>query len=423
MVGDGATTEGPSSGMDFSPSAEVGLITNQLDEFIAKEVEPMEQRHDHFLGEDGWENRAGGDGMAVDEFLEIERDIRQTSADAGFLTMHLPERVGGGGVSTLTYTMALEHLHDRHPDGFHGFVMGGVSPTMLRGMVDCYEDDYQRAAYFDPVMDGEKRAAFGLTEPDHGSDILRMDTTAEKCDGEWVIQGTKCFISGAPYADFFVVHARTSGNDGDATGISSFFVNADNPGLEIGKLQTYMGKPVSNHAFVHLEDCCVPDRNRMGAEGRGFIDTALEMVGEARMALAARAVGKSQWMFDRSVEYARTRRSSGEPIGEKQMIQDLLARLRVDIELTRWLYRYAAWQFDRDDETRWLQSAANWKGSELWAEAADTAIQIHGAAGVMSSLPFEREYREARGSRISDGTTQIHKRNIARAFLEPLDGS
>jgi alkylation response protein AidB-like acyl-CoA dehydrogenase len=406
---------------NFAQSEESRAVTSQIDEFIKQEVKPLEDEYDQFLGEHGRENAADEDGKMSDEFLELTQEIRRKSAEAGFLTMHLPERVGGGGVSNVDYLVALDHLYYRHPDGFHGYVLAH-GPEAFQGpnpsIIDAYDDEYQREKYFEPMMNVEKEMAFALTEPEHGSDITWMDSTGVRDGDEWVLNGAKCFISNAAVADFFVVSVRTSREDGDARGISTFFVDADNPGIEVGKLQFNMGDDMSEYAFVHLDDCRVPEKNMIGEEGVGFINTAIKYVGVSRLTLPAFACGRSQWMFDRCVEYCEDRKTFGKPIGTRQFMQGKLTDIRVDIEQVRWLYRYAAWKQDQGEGERWLQSAAHYRGSELWNETADKAVQIHGGSGVMSSLPFAYEYKKSRAPRIYDGTTEIHKRNIAREFLD-----
>lgn len=408
------------TGINFEPSDEFDLIRSQLDRFIEQEVEPLEAEYDHFLGEDGHANRCDDDGHITDEFLALRSEIRQKSAEEGYMTMHMPEKVGGSGVDILDYLMLVEHLHNRHPDGFHEMVISdGPSGTQgpTPALLPAHEDEYQRENYFEPMMAATKEHAFALTEPEHGSDITWMDSTARKDGDDWLINGTKCFISNADVADFFVVHARTSGEDGNARGISSFFVDADNPGLEVGRPQMYMGNRVSEQAFVHLDDCRVPERNLIGDEDEGFIQTAIEYVGTSRLVIPAFATGRATWMFEQCTDYAADRISFGEPIGKRQFVQGMLADLRADIEQVRWLYRHAAWLRDRGECPRWEESAAKLRGSQLWNRASDIAIQIHGGAGLMGSLPFEREYRNARGTRIYDGTNQIHRRNMARDFL------
>ncbi|MFC6954743.1 acyl-CoA dehydrogenase family protein [Halorubellus litoreus] len=414
-------SDSAAQGMHFEPSSEYNIIRKQLDEFIKQEVEPLEDEYEHFLGADGEENRAAEDGRMDPEFFELTKEIRKKSAEAGYLTMHIPEEAGGGGVSTLHYCMLLDHVYDRHPDGFHGYVLAhgpegfqGPNPSLM----SAYHDEYQREKYFEPMMNVDKEFSFALTEPGHGSDVTWMDSNAEQDGDEWVLNGSKCFISNAPMADFFVVSVRTSGEDGSAYGISSFFVDADNPGIEVGKYQHNMGEALAEHAFVHLDDCRVPDSQMIGEEGKGFFETAINYVGVARLTLAAFCCGYAQWMFDASIEYAEDRKTFGEPIGSNQFVQGMLSELRIDLEFVRWLYRHAAWKIDQGESERWLASAAKWKGSELWNDAADTAVQIHGGSGVMDSLPFAYQYKKSRAPRIYDGTNEIQKRNIARQFLD-----
>lgn len=403
------------AGMSFEPSLEVRMICDQLDEFIEQEITPLETEYDRFLGEDAEREMVDDEGRLVDDYLEIRQQIREKSVEAGFYTMYLPEECGGGGLGHLEFTMVLEHLYNRNPDGFHEFVfdLGSINGSV----VPLYHDEHLRERYFDPLRRADRHLCFGLTEPDHGSDVTHMDTTAEKDGDEWAIDGTKCFTSGSPYADCVMVHARTSGEDGDAHGISSFMIDADNPGWEVGKIQRPMGGEVGMQAFNYFEDCRVPEKQMIGEEGEGFIEMAIEWVGVTRLVIPAQAVGRSEWMFDQCVQYAENREAFGKPIGDRQFVQGMLAEMRTDIEMVRWLYRYAAWKYDRDEPERWLQSAAKLRGSELWNDVADAAVQIHGGAGYMRSLPFESQYRTARATRIYDGTDEIQKRTIARQFL------
>jgi len=401
--------------MDFTVSQEVELINSQIDEFIAQEVEPLEEEYDQFLGEDRERHIVDDDHRRVDEYLAVREQIREKSAEAGFYTMSMPERVGGGGLSALEYTLVIEHLHNRDPRGFHHMMLDGLSVN--HSILPLYEDDYQREEYFEPVMNAEKHMTFALTEPDHGSDATWMDTTAEKEGDEWVIDGTKCFISDSVEADFVMVHARTSGEDGDVDGISTFLVDRDNPGWEIGKIQRSMGTGGGEQAFNHFNECRVPESQLVGEEGTGF-RTAMTWVGGGRLSIPARAVGLAEWVFEQCVDYAETRKTFGKPIGSRQFVQEMLVQMRVEIEEARWLYRYAAWKMDRGEDARWLQSAAKLRGSNVLVDAADRAIQIHGGAGYMRSLPFEGIYRDARVTRIYEGSDEIQKRTIARQFLD-----
>lgn len=402
--------------MEFAKSQEVELICNEVDNFLAQEVEPLEEEYAHLLGETGVENRLTESGGVTDEFVELRARIRQKSAEAGYLTMHMPEEVGGGGYGLLEYLLVKEHLNNRHPEGFHEMAF---ETLLTPALTILHEDEYFRERYFKPMMAAETTVTIGMSEPEHGSDITWMDTHAERDGDEWVINGTKCWITNSSFADSIIVFARTDGTDGDATGISAFLVDANNPGWEVGKIQRPMGDDEAGRiAFNHFDDCRVPNKKLVGQEGRGLIDVAMPSVGYFRLAIPARAVGRSQWMFDQSVSYAESRETFGQPIGTRQFIQGMLAEMRADIEAVRWLYRAVAWQFDQGDGERWAQSAAKLLGSKLWNDVADKAMQIHGGAGYMRTLPFEGEYRDARVTRIYDGTDEIQKRTIARSFLD-----
>lgn len=411
-----AGAPGTADEMDFGQSEFVRTLCDQLDRFLEVEVEPLEHEHDHFLGETGEQEHIDEEGRLNDEYLEVIKDIQQQSVEAGFYAMHLPEEVGGGGLDALEFTLLMEHLHNRHPDGFHTEIVDLLSVTPA--IIPCYYDDYQREEFFEPVVEADKHVCFGLTEPDHGSDITYMDTTAERDDNEWIIDGTKCFTTNATFADVIMVHARTSGEDGDPKGISTFLVEEGNPGWEKGRVQRPMGGEIGRHCFNHFNACRVSDEQMLGEEGEGFTDAAMRLVGWTRLHLTAKCVGRAQWLFDQAVEYANDRRAFGDPIGSKQSVQNMLAELRTDIEQARWLYRHAAWRRAKGDPSRWEESAAWLRGGEVWNDAADVAIQIHGGAGFFKSLPFESEYRAARGARIYDGTDEIQRRTIAQELLD-----
>jgi alkylation response protein AidB-like acyl-CoA dehydrogenase len=402
--------------MDFAEPEIVRALTKQIDRFLETEVKPLEEEYDQFLGEDAERHRVDGDGHPVQPFVEVREEVQHRSVEAGFYAMHMPKEVGGGGLSMLEYSMVVEHVENRHPNGFHDMIQDVLSVNA--SLLPCYEDEYLREKYFEPVMTADKHIAFGLTEPEHGSDATWLDATAERDGDDWIVNGTKCYTSNSPYADAILMFARTSGEDGDARGISAFLVDRSNPGWEMGKIQRPMGSNVGSQAFNHFENCRVADARMVGDEGEGFLQAASSSIGSLRLYIPAKAVGRSQWMFDQCVEYTRQRETFGEPLGKRQFIQGMLAEMRTEIEQTRWLYRHAAWRSDQGEPSRWEQSAAKFRGSKLWNEVADRAIQIHGGAGYMRSLPFEREYRDARAARIAEGTDEIQKRTIAREFLD-----
>jgi len=403
------------AGMNFEPSQELELIKSQIDQFIEQEIEPIEAENEDLLGEHAERNALDSNGRVSDEYIAVHDEIIRKSAGAGFYAMQYPETVGGGGLDLLEFLLVLEHIYDRHPHGFHRNIVSGLSlPTEMQ------DDDYQREEYLQPYLNGEEMFAIAITEPDHGSDVTWMDTTAEHEGDSWILNGTKCYITDAVFADSVLVVARTSGDDGDSTGITAFIVDAENPGLELGRIHRPMGgldEGAGALSTIHFNDCRVPNEQLVGEEGLGLVK-ALDTIGEIRLRIPARAVGRAQWMFNECVDYACDRTVFGDSLGTNQFIKGKLAELRTDIEQVRWLYRRAAWRYDRGEGQRWEQSAAKLRGGQLWNKAADIGVQIHGGAGYMRSLPFELEYRNARATRIYDGTEEVHKLNIADHFLE-----
>lgn len=398
--------------MDFSEPSEATQLKRAIDEFIEREVEPLEREHDRFLGEDYERHVVDDDHYQVAEYRDVLATIRRKSAEAGFYGMGMPEEVGGGGVDVLTRGIVGEHVADRGP-GFHSAVLGGAGgPTAI--MLAC--DERQRAEYLEPLMAGEVTTCFALTEPAHGSDPHYMDATAEKDVDEWVINGNKYWITNGPYADFAMVFARTSGEKGDYGGITCFLVDADNPGYSVEKVHRTMGLTPGGQAELRFDDCRVGDDQVLGEVDQGF-ETAMSWIGGGRINIAAAGVGKAQFLLDLAVEYARDRETFGKPIGHRQGVSFQLADLATEIAQVRWLYRYAAWKIDNGDRARKEESMAKLRGAELYNQAADVAMQVYGGAGFMKDQPIEREYRTARVFRIFEGTDEIQRRTIARELI------
>ena len=398
--------------MDFSEPAEAVQIKKALDEFIEREVAPLENDHPEFLGEDYERHVVDEDHYQVPAYREIRETVREKSVEAGFYGMGMPEEVGGGGVDLQTKAIVTEHLANR-PPGFHGAILGGAGgPTPI--LLAC--DDDQREEYLDPLMAGEKTTCFALTEPAHGSDPHYMDATAEKDGDEWVIDANKYWITNGPYADFAMVFARTSGEKGDYGGITCFLVDADAEGYGVEKVHRTMGLTPGDQCELRFDGVRVGEEKVLGEVDRGF-QTAMDWIGGGRISVAANAVGSAQFLLDLAVDYARDRETFGKPIGHRQGISFQLADLATDIEQTRQLYRYAAWKIDEGERARMEESMAKLRGAQLNNRAADVAMQVHGGAGFMKDLPIERQYRGARVLRIFEGTDEIQKRTIARELV------
>ncbi len=398
--------------MDFSEPSEAVQLKKAVDDFIEAEVAPLESKHDKFLGADYEKHVVDENHRQVPEYRDIIAQVREKSVEAGFYGMSMPEEVGGGGVSVLNRAIVGEHVANR-PPGFTSGMFGGAggpTPIMLA------MDEEQREEFLYPCMEGEKLTCFALTEPDHGSDPHYMDATAEKDGDEWIINANKYWITNAPYADFAMVFARTSGEDGDYEGVTCFLVEADNPNYEVARVHRTMGLTPGQHGELLLQDCRVPEDRVMGEVGGGF-QAAMDWIGGGRINIASSAVGNAQYLLDLAVDYAKNRETFGKPISERQGISFQLADLATDIEQVRQLYRYAAWKIDNDKRARKEESMAKWKGAKLNNKAADIAMQVSGGAGFMKDQPIERQYRSARVLRIFEGTDEIQQRSIARELF------
>ena len=398
--------------MDFSEPSEAVQIKKALDDFIEREVEPLEREYDQFLGEDYERHVVDDDYWQVPEYRKVQETIRKKSVEAGFYGMSMPEEVGGGGIDVLTRGIVGEHLSNR-PPGFHNAVLGGAGgPTPI--LLAC--TDEQREEYLVPLMAGEITTCFALTEPAHGSDPHYMDSTAEKDGDEWVINGNKYWITNGPYADFAMVFARTSGEKGDYNGITCFLVDADTPGYAVERIHRTMGLTPGGQCELRFDDVRVGEEDVLGEVDQGF-QTAMNWIGGGRINIAASSVGSAQYLLDLAVDYARERETFGKPIGHRQGVSFQLADLATDIEQVRQLYRYAAWKIDNGERARKEESMAKLRGAKLYNDAADVAMQVHGGAGFMKDLPIERDYRTARVFRIFEGTDEIQKRTIARELI------
>jgi acyl-CoA dehydrogenase len=397
------------SGVSFATDQETRLILDSLDEFVEREVEPMEAE----LGET-YENprlRHEPDGRLVPEVLEAIREVRRKSAEAGFYAMNLPEDVGGEGVSAVTWYRAKRHVASKGT-GLASHVLAGPEgpkPLLLQA------EGEQVERYLEPAIRAEKSTAFAQTEPGVGSDSPNMATTAEKDGDDWVLNGTKQWITNAPYADFVQLFARTTPQEeaGRYGGITCFIVERDE--YEIGSYNNAVGA-VGSQAEIVLDGVRVPEDRVLGEVDGGF-QAAMNWIGGGRINIAASAVGNAQYLLDLAVDYAKNRETFGKPISERQGISFQLAELATKIVQVRWLYRYAAWKIDNDQRARKEESMAKWQGALLNNMAADIAMQIHGGAGFMKDQPIERQYRSARVLRIFEGTDEIQKRTIARELF------
>jgi len=408
--------------MDTRPPEEVADLLDELDEFIETEIKPLEEEHIQYFDKrreyarTNWEE----DGVPEAEWEALLEEMRARADEAGYYRYALPERMGGMDGSNLGMAIIREHLAHKGP-GLYNVLQTEASVVgnhQFPQILDRFGTDEQQEMIED-VITGETRVAFGLTEPDHGSDATWMDTTAEKDGDEWVINGTKRWNSGMHTADYDLVFARTSGEDGDGDGITAFLTPTDADGFKVDYYWWTFNMP-TDHAEVSIDGVRVPDSAIIGEEGKG-LHVAQRFVHESRIRQAAASLGAAQFCIDEAVEYAKERKTWGEPLANRQAIQFPLAELHTEAEMLRNTVRKTAAALDEEGEMitesgssiSQLVAMCNYTANNLVCRAADQAMQVHGGVGYSRHKPFEHIYRHHRRYRITEGAEEIQKRRVA----------
>jgi acyl-CoA dehydrogenase len=342
--------------------------------------------------------------------------IRQAAKDMGLFGFAIPEAYGGLGLSMLEEARLVMELGYTTPSlrsmfGTNNGIAGHV--LMLGGT------DQQKQCWLPRVASGDVVASFALTEPDAGSDPADLKASAVPDGGDWVINGTKRYITNAPVADLFLVFARSDPEATGSRGISAFLVPRHTPGLTIGAKDHKMGQFGAWTADVYLDGVRVPGDNLVGGDegvGRGYA-TAMGCLAHGRVHIAALCVGMAERLVDESVAYAQSRKQGGKPIATFQLVQGLIADSQTDYMAGRSLVLSVADAFDRGEDTKLGPSCAKYFASEMVGRVADRAVQVHGGAGYMRGVAVERFFRDARLFRIYEGTSQIQQVIIARQLL------
>jgi acyl-CoA dehydrogenase len=403
--------------MDFAIPPEIVAYLAELDAFIERDIAPLERDHPQYFdhrrehARTNWDD----DGRPRREWEELLGEMRRRADRAGHLRFALPKELGGQGGSNLAMAIIREHLAHRglglHNDLQNESSIVGNFPQVH--LMHRFGTAAQQARYLEAMITGAEHVAFGLTEPDHGSDATWLETTAVKSGGDWVINGQKRFNTGLHLATTDLIFARTSGNPGDARGITAFLVPTGAPGFEVAFMWWTFNMP-TDHAEVRLTDVRVPDDAILGGEGSG-LSVAQAFVHENRIRQAASSLGAAQYCVDQSVAYARTRVTFGVPLAANQAIQFPLVELHAECEMVRGLVQRTAWHLDRHDhlEVSDLVSMANYRANRLVCDAADRAIQVHGGVGYSRHYPFEHIYRHHRRYRITEGSEEIQMRKVA----------
>jgi len=409
--------------MAYGVPDETQALLDDLDEFIEEAIKPLEEEHIQYFDErreharTDWENG----GVPTDHWEEVLGEMRDRADEAGFYRYPLPEKMGGMDGSNLGMAIIREHLASKGP-GLHNVLQTEASVVgnlQFPQILDRFGNETQQGMIED-VITGETRIAFGLTEPEHGSDATWMETSAERDGDEWVLDGEKRWNSGMHVADYDLVFARTSGDPGDGEGITAFLVPTDAPGMEVDYFWWTFNMP-TDHAEVTIDSVRVPDSAVVGEEGNG-LHVAQRFVHESRIRQAAASLGAAQFCIDEAVDYAKERETWGEPLARRQAIQFPLAELHTEAEMLRNTIRKTATALDdqggqmiTDSRSSLSQLVAmcNYTANNLVCRAADQAMQVHGGVGYSRHKPFEHIYRHHRRYRITEGAEEIQKRRVA----------
>lgn len=352
--------------------------------------------------------------LELDRKHEYPTSIWKKAAEEGFIGLHYPVEYEGSGYGCLENVLVVEEFCRRDSSiGAALMLADFASECILR-----FGSDEQKAKYLPTVAGGDAISGGAITEPDHGSDITTMNTTAVRDGDEWVINGVKTFITNAGIAAFYVVICQTDPEAGHR-GQSMILVPADAPGLETADVGDKMGIRMIPTGELSFKDVRVPAENLVGTEGKGFYQI-LEFFDESRVETAAQGLGTAQGAFDRALEYVKKREQFGKKIAEFQATQHKLADMATKIELARLITYKAAWNFDQGRIDPKLTSMAKWYAGRTAVEVADEAIQLHGGYGYMAEYEVERFYRDAKICEIYEGTKEIQKHTIAGAVIGKL---
>jgi alkylation response protein AidB-like acyl-CoA dehydrogenase len=354
--------------------------------------------------------------LELDRKHEFPKKIWQTACELGFVGVHFPEAYSGQGLGVLENIIIADEFCTRDSSIGSAVILAGfASECILR-----FGSEDLKKKFLPPVAEGKMLSAGAFTEPGHGSDITSLDTTGARAGDEWVINGTKTFITNGGLAGFYSVLCQT---DVDARpsyrGISLILVESDREGVTATDVGPKMGIHMMATAEVNFKDVRVPVANLIGSEGKGFYQV-LEFFDESRILVAAQALGTAQGAFDRALAYVRDREQFGKKIAEFQVTQHKLADMATKIELARLITYKAAWNFDQGRIDPKLTSMAKMYAARTAVEVADEAIQLLGGYGYMTEYEVERFYRDAKITEIYEGTKEIQKNTIASAVLGRL---
>ena len=345
----------------------------------------------------------------------VPPEIVSAMAELGLFGLSIPQEFGGLGLSVEEEVRVVLELGHTSP-AFRS-VFGTNTGIGSQGIVMDGTDE-QKNKYLPKLASGEMVGSFALTEPDAGSDAASLRTAARMDGNEYVLNGTKRYITNAARAGVFTVMARTDPDDPRASGISAFLVEADSPGLSLGKPDRKMGQQGAHVCDVVFDDCRIPaDALLGGVEGQGF-KTAMKVLDRGRLVISAMCVGNAERLIADSVRYALERKQFGKPIADFQLVQAMLADSEAEASAAKAMILDGARRKDAGEDIVKLAAICKYYSSEMIGRVADRAVQIHGGAGYISEYGIERFYRDVRLYRIYEGTSQIQQLIIAREMLK-----
>ena len=405
--------------MDFNIPSDIQDLLDRLDEFIESQIKPLERSDDNIRFFDHRREDARTDwdrgGLPNEEWEALLHKVKRMADEAGFYRYPVSEEYGGMNGTNLGMALIREHLARKglglHNDLQNEHSIVGNNVGLL--LMIAYGTDEQKAEWIDDLAEGRRGFAFGITEPEHGSDATHMETMAVRDGDEWIINGEKTWNTGIHKASHDLIFARTSGKPGDGDGITCFLVPANSAGFEVVEYLWTFNMP-SDHAHVRLTDVRVSDAAIFGGEGRG-LQVVQHFFNENRIRQAASSLGAAQFCIDEAVEYAKQRKPFGKALSTNQGIQFPLVELQARAEMLRALIHKTAWIMDTEGAFMASDkvSMCNYQANRLCCDAADQAMQVHGGLGYSRHKPFEHIYRHHRRYRITEGADEIQMRRVA----------
>lgn len=405
--------------MNFDIPDDIQHYLQDLDEFIDRVIKPLEARDDNIRFFDHRREDARTDwergGLPNEDWETLLEEAKRLADEAGHYRYALPKEYGGQDGTNLGMAIIRDHLAARGL-GLHNDLQNEhaiVGNTVSTALMIIYGTEEQKAEWIDDMLARKKGFAWGITEPAHGSDATHMETTARREGDTWIINGEKTWNTGIHTSPYDLILARTSGQAGDAEGITAFLVPMDAEGLNIEEMLWTFNMP-TDHGRVSLKNVGVPNTAVLGGEGRG-LQVVQHFFNQNRIRQAASSLGAAQFCINEAVAYAKERKPFGKALATNQGVQFPLVELQTRAEMLRALIRQTAWQMDTygafsvSDRV----SMCNYTANRLCCDAADQAMQVHGGLGYSRHKPFEHIYRHHRRYRITEGADEIQMRRIA----------